>query len=111
MAGGLIFGHSLCSVGSSFFLLRPLELGFGLGALLRMAGHDCTYSASNRDSARHVRLTQAGRQVRFLHGAKPANIPVEQPTKFDPVLNPTTAKALGLDISPTLLARADEVIK
>jgi hypothetical protein len=51
--------------GSSFFLLRPLELGFGLGVLLRMAGHDCTYSASNRDSARHVRLTQAGRQVRF----------------------------------------------
>src|SRR5260370_5311315 len=39
MAGGLIFGHSLCSVGSSFFLLRPLELGFGLGALLRMVGH------------------------------------------------------------------------
>src|SRR6266516_1173264 len=39
MAGGLIFGHSLCSVGSSFFLLRPLELGFGLGALLRLVGH------------------------------------------------------------------------
>jgi hypothetical protein len=64
-----------------------------------MAGHDCTYSASNRDSARHVRLTQAGRQVRFLHGAKPANIPVEQPTKFDPVLNLTTAKALGLAVT------------
>src|SRR5258708_26413865 len=65
MAGGLIFEHGLCSVGISFFLLRPLQLGFGLGALLRMAGHDCTYSASNRDSARHIRLTQAGRQVRF----------------------------------------------
>jgi hypothetical protein len=55
----------VASVARSSFLLRPLQLGFGLGALLRMAGHDCTYSASNRDSARHIRLTQAGRQVRF----------------------------------------------
>jgi putative ABC transport system substrate-binding protein len=71
------------------------------------AGGLMSYSPNRLDSIRRV----ANYVDKILKGAKPADLPVEQPTKLDLIINLKTAKALGLTIPPSLVVRADQVIQ
>jgi ABC-type uncharacterized transport system substrate-binding protein len=110
-AGGVLV------LGSPFFSSQGQRI-VGLAANARLpaiyehrgfveAGGLVSYGPDHRDIFRLVALYVD----KILRGAKPADLPVEQPTKFELVINMKTAKALGLTIPPSVLARADEVIE
>jgi putative ABC transport system substrate-binding protein len=90
----LALQHRLPTIGLSAEMVRS-------GALMM------AYGPSVRQAYRHA----ATYVDKILKGAKPADLPVEQPTKFELVINLKTAKALGLTIPPSVLARADEIIQ
>jgi putative ABC transport system substrate-binding protein len=93
-------GINILAVGARLPTIHGLREYVEAGGLL-------SYGPNIADQFRRV----ADIVDKILRGAKPADIPVEQPTKFDLLINLTTAQALSLEIPPTLLARADEVIE
>jgi putative ABC transport system substrate-binding protein len=89
-----------------FATRNRLPLAGGWGAWAR-AGGLLSYGPNINDMMRSV----VAYVDKVLKGAKPADLPIQQPTKFEFVINAKSAKAIAIDVSPTLLARADEVIE
>jgi putative tryptophan/tyrosine transport system substrate-binding protein len=108
--GGLLVVGPTSSMTQQRDLVVTLAAKYRLPAVYHsfsFAGALLAYGANSIDQYRRA----AGYVDRILKGEKPANLPVQAPTKYELIINLKTAKALGLTIPPSLLARADEVIE
>jgi putative ABC transport system substrate-binding protein len=95
---------------------RQHIIDFAMRTRLPLLGQDRTFAEAGALMSYGPQRAELARIVasfvdRILRGAKPADLPMEQPTKFELVINLRTAKALGLTIPPLLLQRADQVIE
>jgi putative tryptophan/tyrosine transport system substrate-binding protein len=108
--GGLLVVGPTSSMTQQRDLVVTLAAKYRLPAVypsFAFAGALLAYGANSIDQYRRA----AGYVDRILKGEKPANLPVQAPTKYELIINLKTAKALGLEVPATLLARADEVIE
>ena len=109
-------GTLIVMISPAFFLDRVRLAEFALRHRMRSVCPLREFVEAGGLMSYEVSFTGLGQRAaayidRIARGAKPTDLPIEQPTKFEMVINLKTAKALGIEISPTLIARADEVIE
>ena len=107
VAGGLLFTNLYTSLIDARSWGSDIPNSIAAAREYAESGLLLTYGVDLRDAFRR----SASFVDKILKGANPADLPVEQPTRFELVLNLKTANALGINVPPTLLARADEVIE